>query len=64
MHDQVKRLTIPESNGREVTHIARREASDAKRLGERHDRSVNQPQAEFGETAIHFHRPRELTNGR
>ena len=43
MHNQVKRMTIPESNGGEVTHIARDKATDAERLGERHDRSVNQP---------------------
>jgi hypothetical protein len=41
MDDQVKRLTVAESNGGEVTHIARREASDAERLGERHDPSTN-----------------------
>lgn len=46
-----------------TTSIARNRATYAERFG-RHDRSVDQAQAEIREASIHFHRTRKLTNGR
>ena len=47
-----------------MTHIARRQPTDVKRLGERNDRTVDEAQAEVREASVYFHRTRELTSGR
>jgi hypothetical protein len=41
MNHQLKRASVAESNGCEVTHVSRRQTTDAKRLGERDNRSIN-----------------------
>lgn len=64
MHDQLEPEATSESNDGEVPHVARRKPVNAKRLGQRHDRAVNEAQAEICEAAVHFHRTRELTNCR
>ena len=38
MHDQLERPAVTESNGGEMTHVARGQSTDAERLGQRHDR--------------------------
>lgn len=38
-----------ESNGSEVAHVARREPVDAKQLGQRHDRTIDEAQTEIRE---------------
>jgi hypothetical protein len=63
MHNKRERLTVTEANSAEVADVARGEATDTEQLGERHDRRVNQPQAEIGKESVHFHRARELTSG-
>ena len=37
MDDQVEWAAVTQSNGREVTHVACRQTTDAECLGERHD---------------------------
>ncbi len=56
MNHQVERPAVAESNGGEVTHVARREAAYAERLGQRYDRTVDEAQAEIREAPVHFHR--------
>jgi hypothetical protein len=57
MNHQLERASIAESNSREVTHVARGQTTNAKRLGERHDRTIDETKAEIREASIHFHRP-------
>lgn len=64
MHDQLEPSATSESNGGEVMHVARREPMDAKRLGQRHHRCVDEAQTEIREASVHLHRPRELAEGR
>jgi len=56
MNHQVECAAVTEPNGGEVTHVARREAADAKRLRERHHRTIHQTEAEISEASVHFHR--------
>jgi len=44
---QLERTALAESNGGKVAHVARRQTADAERLGERHDRSVNEAQGKI-----------------
>ena len=37
MNHEVEGAAVEESNGREMTHIARGQPTDTERLGERHD---------------------------
>lgn len=62
MNHQFERPAVAEPNRREVTHIARRETPDAKRLGERHYRGVDEAKAEFREATVNSHRPGQLTD--
>jgi len=57
MNHQLERTAVAESNGREVTHIARGQTMDAERFGERHDRTIDEAEAEIREASVHFHRP-------
>jgi hypothetical protein len=56
MNHQVERPAVPTSNGAEVTHVARCQATDAERLGERYNRPIDETQAQIGEASVHFHR--------
>ena len=56
MDHQLERAAVAESNGRKVTHVARRQPPDAERFGERHDRTINQPETQIRELSVHFHR--------
>ena len=56
MNHEVERPAVPESNGSEVTHVARCQPTDAERLGQRHDRSVNEAHAKIREASVHLHR--------
>ena len=56
VNHQVKRPAVAESNGGEVTHVARCQTADAKGLGERDNRRIDEAQAEIGKASIHFHR--------
>jgi len=62
MNDELERPAVPQSDGGEMTHIARGQTADAERLGQRNDRSVNEAQAEIRKTSIDFHRTRELAD--
>ena len=63
MNHQFKRVSVTQSNGREVTHIARGQTTNAERLGERHDRTIDEAKAEIPEASVHIHRTRKLTDG-
>lgn len=63
MNHQFKRASVTQSNGREVTQIARGQTTNAERLGERHDRTIDEAKAETPEASVHIHRTRELTDG-
>jgi len=63
MNNQLERTSVAESNSREVTHVACCQTMDAEHLGERHDRTIHQAEAEIGETPVHFHGSCELTGG-
>ena len=56
MNDQVEGAAVAESKGCEVTQIARCQTTDAERLGERHDRTIDEAHAEIREASVHFHR--------
>jgi len=56
MNHQVECAAVAQPNGGKVTHVARREAADAKRLRERHHRTIHQAEAEISEASVHFHR--------
>ena len=60
MNDEIECTTITESNRGEVTHVACRQSTDAQRLGERHDRCVDETQTQVGKAPIDFHGAREL----
>jgi len=64
MDDEVERAAVTQSDGDKVTQVARRQTTDAERLGERYDRTIDEAQAEIGEALIHFHRTGELTERR
>ena len=56
MNHQVERAAVAKSNSGEMTHVARRQATDAERLGERYNRPIDEVQAKIREASIHFHR--------
>jgi hypothetical protein len=60
MNDEIEGTTVTESNSSEVTHVACRQSSNAQRLGQSHDRGVDNAQAEVGKTPVDFHGAREL----
>ncbi len=64
MHNQLEPAATGESNGSEVAHVARREPVDTKRLGQRHDRTIDEAQTEIRESPVHFHRTCELADCR
>ena len=45
MDDQLERATVAQADRREVTHVARGQATDAESLGEHDDRSIHKPKA-------------------
>lgn len=49
VHDHLEPAAAGESNGSEVAHVARREPVDAKQLGQRHDRTIDEAQTEIRE---------------
>lgn len=51
-------------DGSEVTHVARRQATDSEGLGQRDHRSVDEPEAQIRETSVHLHCTCQLTRGR
>jgi hypothetical protein len=53
-----ERDAVAESNSREVTHVARRQPTDAQPLGQRHGGCVDQTQSEVREPAVDLHRAR------
>jgi hypothetical protein len=55
MNHQVERPAVPTSNGAEVTHVARCQATAAERL-EHHNRLIDEAQAKIREASVHFHR--------
>ena len=63
MNHQFERVAVTQSNGREVTHITRGQTTNAERLGERHDRTIDETKAEIPEASVHIHRTGELTDG-
>jgi hypothetical protein len=46
MNDELEGATITESSSGEVTHVARRQSTDAQRLGQRRDRCIDEVQAD------------------
>jgi hypothetical protein len=60
MNDESEGTTITESDSGEVTHVARRQSTDAQRLGQRHDRCIDEAQTEVGTAPVDFHGAREL----
>jgi hypothetical protein len=56
MDDQVERTTIPESNSREMTHIACRQTTSTENLGERHNRTAYNTETEIGVAPIDLDR--------
>ena len=63
LNHQVERAAVMQSNGGEVTHVARGQSTDPERLGKRYDRTIDEAQAQIREASVHFHRTRELTDG-
>ena len=43
-----------------MTHVACRQPTDAQRLGQRHQRCVDEAQTEVGKAPVDFHGAREL----
>lgn len=64
MHYQLEGLATAKSDRRKVTHVTRREPTDAERLRECYNRCVDEAQAEVRESTVHFHRTCELAEGR
>jgi hypothetical protein len=60
MNDEIEGTAITESNSGEVTHVARRQSTDAQRLGQRHDRCVDEAETEVGKAPVDFHGAGEL----
>ena len=58
LNDEIERPAVPQSDGGEMTHIARGQTADAERFGHRNDRSVNEAQAEIREASVDSHRTR------
>jgi hypothetical protein len=44
--------------------IARRQATDVERLGERHDGTIDEAQTQIRESSVYFHGAGELTDSR
>ena len=59
MNDQFERAAVTPPNGSKVTHFPRDQTTDAERLSQRHDRSIDEAEAEIREASIHFHRASE-----
>jgi hypothetical protein len=53
---QLERAAVAESKGGEVTHVARRQTTDAERLGKGHDRAIDEAQVQIREASVDFHR--------
>ncbi len=53
---QLEGAAVTQSNGCEVTHVARGQTTDAERLGERYNRPIDEAQANIREASVHFHR--------
>lgn len=64
MHDQLEPAAASEPNGCEVAHVTCREPMDAERLGQRHNRCVDEAEAEIREASVHGHRTRQLAERR
>lgn len=64
MNDQLERAAIAESNGCEVTHVACCQTTNAQRLGEGYDRTIDETDAKVCEASIHIHRTRKITDRR
>lgn len=60
MDDQLECTAVTQTQRREVTHIARGQATDAECLGERDDRSIYEPKAKVRVTPIDVHGSGEL----
>lgn len=56
MDRQLEPAATGESNGGEVAHVARREAVNAERLGQRHHRAIDEAQTKIREASVHLHR--------
>ena len=55
MNHQFKRAAVTQANGREVTHIARGQTANAERLGEGHDRTIDEAKAKIREASVYLH---------
>jgi hypothetical protein len=64
MYHHFERSAIAKTNGREMTHIARDETTNAKRFGERDDRSIDEAQVDVREASVDLHGTSKLTDGR
>ena len=53
---QLEGAAVTQSNGCEVTHVARGQTTDAERLGERYNRPIDEAQAKIREASVHLHR--------
>jgi len=56
MNHQIEAPTIPQSNSREMAHVACRQTTDAESLGEGHDTTVYEAETEIGVAPINLHR--------
>ena len=63
MNDQLEGAAVAQSNGREVTHVARRQPANTERFGERHNRAIDEAKTKIPEASVHIHRARQLTDG-
>ena len=64
MNDEVEGTTITESDGGEVAHVACCQTTNADRLGERDDGTIDETEAKICEASIHIHHTREITDRR
>lgn len=55
MNHQFTRPAVTQADGGEVTHVARGQPTDAERLGESHDRTVDKAKGQIGEALVYFH---------
>src|SRR5580704_18892223 len=60
MNHEVERATVPEPNGREMTHIARRQTTDVERLGKRDNGPVYKAETKIGIAPIDLQSAGEL----
>jgi len=64
LNHELEPTAIMESDRSEVTRVARRQSTNAQRLGQRHHRCVDEAQTEVAEAPVNFHGTRELPQRR